>query len=251
MVVSHASIFVPCWNWAMLAQARSNVSCTRSSARSGLRQSEIANARRRGMAASMAARSEGSSSMIAVPYRGALCRRPGTKSQASLRQSIARMRRSRSFRIAAIRRPLRRSGVGSLYELEPSIAGAHAARRMPPSGGSHCASEVGHCLRSFRRNRCGQTGDRDAHATRDPGSVVRMGFVEMCDLALDDLDRHALHGLGNVVHQPGSFIRIHKAEQIARLPVIVVAVAVIVAVGVAGDLQRRLAEPLVLRRAVE
>ena len=130
MVVSQASIFVPCWNWAMLAQARSNVSCTRSSARSGLRQSEIANARRRGMAASMAARSEGSSSMIAVPYRGALCRRPGTKSQASLHRSIARMRRSRYFRIAAIRRPLRQSGVGSLDELEPSIARAHAARYL-------------------------------------------------------------------------------------------------------------------------
>ena len=43
----------------------------------------------------------------------------------------------------------------------------------------------------------------------------------------------------------------HELEQVTGLTIIVVAVAVIVAVGIAGDFQWRLAEALVLHRAVE
>jgi hypothetical protein len=58
MVKSHADMFIPAWNESILAMARSNVSCTRSSARSTLPLSEIANARKLGMAASMASRTD-------------------------------------------------------------------------------------------------------------------------------------------------------------------------------------------------
>ena len=59
IVKSHADIFVPGWNELMFAMARSNVSCTRSSARSTLPHKEIANARRLGTAASIASRTDG------------------------------------------------------------------------------------------------------------------------------------------------------------------------------------------------
>ena len=52
----------PGWNELMLAMARRSVSCTRSSARSTLPLSEIANARRLGMAANMASRTAGEAS---------------------------------------------------------------------------------------------------------------------------------------------------------------------------------------------
>src|SRR4051812_16663066 len=54
MVKSHADMFVPTWNELIFAMARSKVSCTRSSARSTLPLSDIANARKLGTAASMA-----------------------------------------------------------------------------------------------------------------------------------------------------------------------------------------------------
>jgi hypothetical protein len=57
--VSQAHMFVPGWNELMLPMARRRVSCTRSSARSTLPQSEIANARKLGTAASMASRTGG------------------------------------------------------------------------------------------------------------------------------------------------------------------------------------------------
>src|ERR1700730_17520548 len=59
MVSSQAHMFVPGWNELMLPMARRSVSCTRSSARSTLPQSEIANARKLGTAASMASRTSG------------------------------------------------------------------------------------------------------------------------------------------------------------------------------------------------
>src|SRR6185369_9614145 len=59
MVKSHADMFVPAVNESILAMARSKVSCTRSSARSTLPLSEIANARKLGTAASMTSRTNG------------------------------------------------------------------------------------------------------------------------------------------------------------------------------------------------
>jgi hypothetical protein len=59
IVMSHPSILVPASKELMLAIARTKVSCTRSSARSGFRQSDIATARTVGMAASMTSRTAG------------------------------------------------------------------------------------------------------------------------------------------------------------------------------------------------
>ena len=56
IVNSQADILVPGSNDLRFAQARNNVSCTKSSARSTLPQSEMANARRLGTAASMTSR---------------------------------------------------------------------------------------------------------------------------------------------------------------------------------------------------
>src|SRR5215475_6517353 len=72
MVNSHADMFVPGWNESIFAMARSNVSCTRSSARSTLPQSEMANARKLGTAASIASRTDDRIVMISTPC----CRMP-------------------------------------------------------------------------------------------------------------------------------------------------------------------------------
>src|SRR3984893_3942935 len=56
MVNSQADMLVPGSNESMLVSARNSVSCTRSSARSILPQSDMANARKPGTAASMVSR---------------------------------------------------------------------------------------------------------------------------------------------------------------------------------------------------
>ena len=79
-------------------------------------------------------------------------------------------------------------------------------------------------------------------------NACAIGFIaqpEMGDLALDDFNRHALHGLGDVVHQPGPLFGIHQPEQVAGLGVIVVAFTMVVVVRVAGNPERWF---LVLRR---
>src|SRR5262245_18766371 len=60
MVNSQADRLVPGSNESILASARSRVSCTRSSARSTLPHSDMANARRLGTTARMASRTDGS-----------------------------------------------------------------------------------------------------------------------------------------------------------------------------------------------
>src|SRR6476661_5556415 len=67
MVNSQAGRFEPGWNESILAMARSNVSCTRSSARSPLPLSEIANARRLGTDAKMSSRSESVRGILVPP----------------------------------------------------------------------------------------------------------------------------------------------------------------------------------------
>src|ERR1700689_4251020 len=67
MVNSHAGMLVPGSNESMCANARSNVSCTKSSARSILPHSEIANARRLGTVVSTWSRMAGSSFMRTIP----------------------------------------------------------------------------------------------------------------------------------------------------------------------------------------
>src|SRR6266436_4828357 len=66
--------------------------------------------------------------------------------------------------------------------------------------------------------------------------VFWVGFGEMAELTLDYLDRHTLHGLCDVVYQP-----------LLRF----LAVAMVVAGGVAGKLERRFDEAGILHRAVE
>src|SRR5262245_10534677 len=68
-----------------------------------------------------------------------------------------------------------------------------------------------------------EIGDGETHAGRDADAVVRIGLVEVDDLPLDDLQRHALHGGLDVVEQLLLLVRLHEAEQVARLPVVVVA----------------------------
>src|SRR6266478_6421605 len=81
--------------------------------------------------------------------------------------------------------------------------------------------------------------------------VFWVGFGEMAELTLDYLDRHTLHGLCDVVYQPLLRFLADHAEQVASLPIIVVAVAMVVAGGIAGKLERRLDEARILHRAIE
>src|SRR5712671_5113642 len=99
-------------------------------------------------------------------------------------------------------------------------------------------------------------GDRlrfeiDAQRLRDAGAVFGIGPVAVDNLPLDDLDRYALHRRLVVMEELVLLVGRHQPEEIPRLPVIIIAVAVIVAIGIARDFQRRLAEALVLHGAVE
>src|SRR6267154_2472795 len=99
-------------------------------------------------------------------------------------------------------------------------------------------------------------GDRlrfeiDAQRLRDAGAVFGIGPVAVDNLPLDDLDRYALHRRLVVMEELVLLVGGHQPEEIPRLPVIIIAVAVIVAIGIARDFQRRLAEALVLHGAVE
>src|SRR5712671_6592449 len=99
-------------------------------------------------------------------------------------------------------------------------------------------------------------GDRlrfeiDAQRLRDAGAVFGIGPVAVDDLPQDDLDRHALHRRLVVMEELVLLVGRHQPEEIARLTVIIVAVAVIVASHVTRDLEGRLTVALVLDRAVE
>src|SRR5258707_1112410 len=114
-----------------------------------------------------------------------------------------------------------------------------------------CASMIGSfALLGRRGGRGRKIGGRQSEAGRDPDAIVRIGLVEVHDLALDDLDRNALHRLGDIVHKAPLRLRTDEAEQIAGLTVIVISVAVIVAIGFTGDFKRWFVEPAVLRGAV-
>jgi hypothetical protein len=84
---SQADMCDPGWNELMLAMARKSVSCTRSSARSTLPLSEIANARKPGTAASMASRTAGEASSarsLVVRVVESLVGAPGRDSDAAI-----------------------------------------------------------------------------------------------------------------------------------------------------------------------
>src|SRR5437899_302983 len=87
MVISQADMCDPGWNESMLVTARRSVSCTRSSARSTLPLSEIANARKLGTAASMASRAAGEASSarsLVVRVVESLVVAPGRDSDAAI-----------------------------------------------------------------------------------------------------------------------------------------------------------------------
>src|SRR6202047_4971724 len=67
MVNSHADMLVPGSNELRFAQARSSVSCTRSSARSTLPHNEIAKARRLGTARNIASLTDGLGGILTIP----------------------------------------------------------------------------------------------------------------------------------------------------------------------------------------
>ena len=85
-------------------------------------------------------------------------------------------------------------------------------------------------------------GSADAEGIPDAGRVGRIDLGEMAELAVDDVAWHAGHGGGDVLEQALALPVVEQAEQGAGLAIVVVAGAMIVAVGVAGDAQRRLAE---------
>jgi len=84
------------------------------------------------------------------------------------------------------------------------------------------------------------------HSWRD---LKRHHLANRTFVDADDLDRHATHGGGDVVHQAALLLGGHQAEEVARLGVVVVPFAVIVTVGSAIKRQRRFRETLVLGRA--
>ncbi len=79
--------------------------------------------------------------------------------------------------------------------------------------------------------------------------VTRIGLMEMAELALDDFLRHTRHRRRDVLEETLLLLGVQQAKQVARLRVVVVAIAVIVSRGVAADRQRRLGELRVLHRA--
>jgi hypothetical protein len=77
-----------------------------------------------------------------------------------------------------------------------------------------------------------------------------MHLREMPKLTLDDELRDALHRRGDVGEEPGLLAVVEQIEQRAGLHVILVAIAVVEAVRIAGDLQRRLGQIRALDRTV-
>ena len=71
------------------------------------------------------------------------------------------------------------------------------------------------------------------HPLGDANTVVRVGTVEMRDLPLDDLNRHAVHGRSYVFEKLLLLQRRHQAEQVAGLAVIVISIAMTVTIHVA------------------
>lgn len=77
-------------------------------------------------------------------------------------------------------------------------------------------------------------GHRHAQSRRHTLTVGRIRLVEVADLALLDLPRHRPHRAHDIADQLALLIRAHQTEQVTRLGVVIVADAVIVAVGIPG-----------------
>src|ERR1043165_2831665 len=74
----------------------------------------------------------------------------------------------------------------------------------------------------------------------DSRAVGGIALREVRDLAREDFLRHAAHGRGEVVEEAFAVRGVEEAEEVAGLRVVVVAEAVVVAVGGAGERERGL-----------
>src|SRR3954471_781403 len=154
--------------------------------------------------------------------------------KAKVPMNSARSLGAREFDIAGLQKCLRRSTRPASRQEHASVCVSPTSRSRPTKRalprGDHLRREI------------------NAKRLRDAGAVVGIGTIEVHDLPLNDVERNAVHRRLDVVEQLVLLLRRHQPEKIAGLTVIIVAVAVIVAVGIAGDFQRRLAEALVLHR---
>src|SRR6516165_1828039 len=90
-----------------------------------------------------------------------------------------------------------------------------------------------------------------AERLRNAFGIFRVRFGEMAELALDDLSRHTLHRPGNVVHQPLLRLLADQTEQVPRLPIVVIALAMVVARSIPGESERRLDKAGILDPTIE
>src|ERR1041385_5215979 len=118
---NHAGMLVPGWNEWMLASARNSVSCTRSSARSTLPLSEMANARRLGTAATIFSLSAGSTLLQRLPFPAFRVDRAGRRSD----QGSARLVRHSRIAVAGRSWPEYRDPVLPVLCPFSSVSGAY------------------------------------------------------------------------------------------------------------------------------
>src|SRR5262249_48169000 len=78
-----------------------------------------------------------------------------------------------------------------------------------------------------------------------------MHLFEVSELALDNKLGHALDSVRNIREQSGLLVGIEQIEEGARLAVIVVSFAMVIAIGVPADLQRGFGEFGTIDRSVE
>ena len=93
---------------------------------------------------------------------------------------------------------------------------------------------------------CGVFLAPDSKRLPHPVPVGGVGLVEMGELLVDNGRRDPLHRLGNIAEEALFLGVIKQAEEVPGLGVVVIARAVKIAVGVARNLQRRLAPTAVL-----
>ena len=98
---------------------------------------------------------------------------------------------------------------------------------------------------------CHKLADVEIQRLRYAETVSRIGAEKVADLTQLDFPRHGGHVSGDVAKETLLLLGRKEAEEIPRLRVIVVALAVIVAVGIAGDFQWWLVECRAILRAAE
>src|SRR5690606_25851982 len=90
------------------------------------------------------------------------------------------------------------------------------------------------------RDRVGTLLLAGSDRSADTGAVFGVHLIEQLALALDDFGRHPAHRSGDIGEQTLLLALVKEVEQRARLAEIVITFAVVVPVGVARNLERRL-----------